>query len=74
MRPDVIDTEDVRMIEGAGRLGFLFKAIQTIDVLGKGSGQHFDGDVAAEFCIACAVNLAHASFAKLGDNCVLSDR
>src|SRR5437660_8297552 len=45
---DVKDTENVRMIESAGGLRFLLKAIQPISVIREGSRQNFDRDIATE--------------------------
>ena len=73
MTPDVIDTENVGMIECACGLCFLFEAVKAFNVLGEGSGQHFDRHVATKFDVAGAINLTHAAFANFGDDCVLSD-
>ena len=62
------------MIQRACGLSFLLKAIQPIGILGKRCRQNFDRHVAAELRIARAIDFAHATFADLGDNCVLSDR
>jgi hypothetical protein len=41
---DVINGEDIRMIQRAGRLGFQLEAPQPIFISRKGSRQQFDGD------------------------------
>src|SRR5262249_31423847 len=41
---------------------------------GKAVRQDLNGDVTAEFCVSCLPDLAHAAFAELGDDAVVSNR
>jgi len=58
------------MVERAGSLGFLFKAMQTIGALGERRRQNLDRDVAIQFLIAGAIDLTHATRAEFGADLV----
>jgi len=52
-----IDGRDVRVVERCQHLRFATKSCETFRICREILGQHFDGDVAAECGVACAVNL-----------------
>ena len=64
----VEDGKNVGMIQHAGGFGFLLKAAQAFAIFGHGSGQHLDGDIAAQASVTRTVDLAHASTAEKADD------
>ena len=69
-RIDLVNRDDVRMIERGGRLRFLHESAATALVGDAISGQHLDGNLAAEPGIAGAVDLAHAPGANKAEDVV----
>ena len=67
---DVEHGEDVRVAQRRGRAGFLFEAVEAIDIGREDTGQDLDRDVTAEPRIACPVHLAHAARAECGHDLV----
>jgi hypothetical protein len=59
-----VDGADVWVIERGEYLGFAPESGGARRVGGKSGRKHFDGDVASELRIPCAVDLAHASDAE----------
>ena len=52
------------MVQRSDRAGFLLEAAQAVTIVGQGTRQDFDGDVALQPRVACAVNFAHTARAK----------
>ena len=73
MGPDVINREDIGMVPGRGRAGFLLEAPEPVRISGQRSGQHFQGDVAIESRVARLIDFAHPSGAQRGENLVRAD-
>ena len=69
-RPDVEHGDDVGVIQGGGRPGFLLEPLQAVDVAGHVGAQHLDGDVALQACVVRAIDLAHAAGAHRSENLV----
>ena len=61
---DVVDGEDVGVVQGRGRAGFLLEAAQAIGIAGPERRQHLDRDIAVEPRVARPVDVAHASGAE----------
>jgi hypothetical protein len=68
-----VDLRDVRMIEGGERLRFALESQRAIRITDEVVGQDFDGDVAIQFGIARAIDLAHAAFAQLVEDAKVSE-
>ena len=64
MLADIVECADVRMIEGADRLGFAFEPLATIGVGGGFVGQNLDRDGAIEPAVGRSIDFAHAARAK----------
>ena len=67
---DVVHRQDVRMVQGAGRDGFLSEAALPIGVERRGFEQDLDRDIALESGVSRAVDLSHAAGAKPADDLV----
>jgi len=67
---DLVDRDDVGMVQGGGRPGFLGEAAETIRAGGERLGQELDGDVAVQVVVAGAIDLAHAPGAQLVEELV----
>src|ERR1043166_109014 len=65
MYAHIVNRQNVRMIQGAGGLRFLFKSPETISVLRESGGQNFDRHVAIQLFIARAIDLTHPARAEL---------
>ncbi len=61
---EAVDRGDVGMVQRGERLGFPREARQAVRVMRERRGQHLDGDVAVELCVARAPHLAHPAFAE----------
>ena len=64
---------EIRGDQACEQLGFSAEAFHALRVRGELLGQNFDGNVAIEFGIACAVHNAHASLAYLFDDFVMGE-
>ena len=62
------------MIERGEHTRFAFEARQPIAITGEGRGQDLDRDVAPEFRIARAIDLAHPSRPNRGEDVVRANR
>ena len=69
-RLDLVDGDDVRMVEGGGGTRLLDEAQSSVLVRHPLGGQDLDRDLAAESCVAGAVDLAHPSRAQQGEDLV----
>jgi hypothetical protein len=58
------------MVEGSGRAGLLFEAMEAVRVRGKRRGKNLDGDFASQPGVPGAVHFAHAPGAKEVDDLV----
>src|ERR1700686_3519551 len=74
MRPNVVNSENVWMIECRGGPSLLLEAIQPIRVGSKLSRENFDRHVTVKPPVTRAIDFAHAAFAEFRDDRVLSDR
>src|SRR5439155_12986909 len=72
VRPDVVHAEDIRMIEGAGRLRF-FGESPLLHRVGTGAREHLDGDVALQTGIAAAIHFAHSACTQQGDDLIRAE-
>ena len=61
---EAVDTRNIRMVQRRKDLGLTPEPVDTRFVLRKGIGQHFERHVAAELCIARAVDFTHAARAN----------
>ena len=66
----VVDSEDVRMVQGGGRARLLFEAAHTRRMGGHRRGQQLDRHLAAQAQVAGAEHLAHAAGAEEGQHLV----
>ena len=65
------DGSDVGMVQGSQKLGLTVKPGHAVPVFGKFTGQDFQSDVAVQFSVLGAVDLAHAAFSdQFGDTVV----
>ena len=72
-RADLIDRDDVRVVEGGGRLGFADKPPRAIRVA-RGVGlQHFEGDHPIQPGIECPVDHPHAAPAEQLEDAVMTE-
>ena len=71
---DVVDGQDVRMVEHAGRARFLLETAQRIGVGRKIARQNFDRDVALQARVLRAIHLAHAARADGHENFVRTEQ
>ena len=63
-----VNDRDIRVTQGRKHLRFALESREPLRIVRKGLGQCFDGDVAAELCIAGAINLTHAARAQQIEN------
>src|SRR5262245_34087869 len=56
------------MVQRSQDFGFTLKAADAIQVTRELFGQNFDCDVALQFRVACAIDLAHAALAENGSD------
>ena len=71
---NVMDGQDVRMVQGGSRLGFLLEAMQTISIVGDTGWEDFDRDSAIEAGIERAVYLTHAACTERTDDLIRTER
>ena len=64
--PDVVDRDDARVVQRAGRPGFLDEALPAVGIGHLVVRQDLDGDEAIEMGVARLVDDAHPAFAQLG--------
>ena len=67
---DAVNRRDAAVIERREHLGFALEPRQAVAVAREGRRQDFDGDVAVQTGIARAVDLAHPTGAKRGEDFV----
>ena len=60
---DIVDSEDVRVVQGAGGAGLLLEPTETVGISGL-LGEDLDRDLTLEAGVASPVNLAHAARAE----------
>jgi hypothetical protein len=70
VRLDPVNRSDVRMIERREHLRFTFEPRDTVGVSRKTFGQNLQRDIAVEVRVFRAIDLAHSSFAKLGEDAI----
>ena len=73
MLTGVVDGDDVRVVERAGRLGLVLEAAQPLGVLGEVGVDDLERHIAREPLVARAVDLAHAALAEERDDLVRPD-
>src|SRR5271165_119818 len=61
---EAVDGGDVGVIERGEEGGFAAEAGQALGIGGDSGGQNFQGNLAAEFAVAGAVDFAHAAYAE----------
>src|SRR5213596_2393309 len=66
--PKIVHRDDIGMVELACGARFLLEASQAVGILREKFWQDFDGDLATQPCIACAIHLAHAARAQRCDD------
>jgi hypothetical protein len=59
VRADVVEIEDVRVIQRAGRAGFLLEALEPMGILRDLLGQDLDRNLATETAVSRSVDLTH---------------
>jgi len=68
-----VDRGDIRMVQRRQHLRLAREARHAVGILGEHIGQNLDGDVAIEFRVSGAPDLAHAAFAQLSGDPVMRD-
>ena len=66
--PELMDGQDVGVVQRGRGTGLALEAVQPIRIARERSGEHLDGDLAAEARVASAVDLAHAACAERRHN------
>jgi hypothetical protein len=59
------------MIQRGDRAGFALEAGEAIGITGRIGRENFKGDVALEFCVGGAIDLAHAAGAEGADDSIV---
>jgi len=67
---NVVNGDDVRMVEGGCRAGFLDEARFPVGIAVAVGRQDFDGDFASQARVAGLVDLAHAARAQRGNDLI----
>ena len=70
---DVVDRQDVGMVESRGGARLLLEALAAVGVGGGGLRQDLDRDVAAEFGVPRAIDLAHPARAQRREDLVRAE-
>ena len=65
------DGDDVRVIEGGDGAGFALETGEAVGIAGHVGRKDLEGDVALEFGVGGAVDLAHAAGAEGADDAVV---
>jgi hypothetical protein len=73
LEADVVDGEDVRVVQRAGRAGLELEPTPALRIGRRRFGQHLDGDRAIETCVAGPVDLAHATGAQRCEDLVWTE-
>ena len=71
---EAVQRGNVRMIERGEDAGLSFETSQSFGIARNLVGQHLDRDLAPERSIARAIDVAHASCAKEGEDLVATNR
>ena len=71
---NVMDGQDIGMVQGGSRLGFLLETTQTISVVGETGWEDFDRDPAIEAGIERAVHLTHAARPERTEDLIRTER
>ena len=71
--PDLIDSADIRMVQGRGGPGFTLKTLQRRSVLFQFAGQKLQRDVPAQIDVLGFVHHSHAATAQLVQDAVVRD-
>jgi len=74
VRANLINSADVRMVEGGGGLRLTLKSLQGLRVLGEGFREELEGDEPAEALVLGLVHDAHASAAQLLEDAIVRYR
>ena len=69
---DLMNGDDVRMIEGGSRLGFLLKASQPIRVRSEFCGQQLERDLAFQTSVFRQINLTHPARPQQREDVVMA--
>lgn len=73
MSAHVVDSENVGMIERAGRPGFLFEPPQPVQIAAEVGGQNLDRNLAAEPRVLRPVHFTHATRTNAGQNFIRAE-
>src|SRR5262249_34972512 len=57
----IIDGGDIRMIERGENFSFALETAHTLGIARKFAGQNLDRDITLQFCVTCAIYLAHSA-------------
>src|SRR5262245_2852024 len=71
VRISVIDNQNVWMIERSGSASLLFKAIQSIGIIGENGWQNLNCNIGSQSRISRAINFTHPARANWRENFVL---
>ena len=71
---DVVDGDDVRVVQGAGGLGFLDEAALAVGIGNLAGRKNLDGDGAPQLRVPGFEDDPHAALAQLRLNCVAAER
>jgi hypothetical protein len=70
---DAVDVRDVGVVQRGEHLRLALEAGESLWIGRDGVGQHLQRDVASQLRIFSAVDLAHSTFAQLGDDLVVAE-
>ena len=73
MIPYLVDRDDVRMVQGRGRPGFLLESAKPLGVRGHLLGQDFDSDLSPQLEVLGLVHFSHTARAQLGEDLVVAE-
>ena len=71
---DVVDDGDVRVVDGARRLGLVDEPLLCPGLLSQSLREELEGDEALESGILRLIDYSHPAFAELVENAVVGNR
>jgi hypothetical protein len=70
---DIVDADDARVVQAAGRACLELEAVEHIGIGGGRRGEYFNGDVAAEAFVSGPVDFAHRSGAERSNDFIRAE-
>jgi hypothetical protein len=68
----IIDSDYVRMVEGAGGAGFAFQPADTLRAV-QARGQEFQGRLSPQACVVSEINGTHSAATQFPDEAIVAD-